>query len=150
IAIALLASAAAYVYLHRTPSAPATGTDAYEQATRHFYRGLAQLQVGLIDTAIQEFTAASTTAPNEPAIWANLGLAHLRLGAFDAAAPAIERAVKLAPKSSDVAFLSARLEMARARRDAGLAELRRAIVLDGRNLPARTALIQELENGPTP
>jgi tetratricopeptide (TPR) repeat protein len=150
IAIALLAGAAAYFYLHRKPSAPATGSDAYEQATRHFYRGLAHLQVGLIDTALQEFTAANTTAPNEPAIWANLGLAHLRLGAFDAAAPAIERASKLAPKNSDVAFLSGRLEIARGHRDAGLAEFRRAIVLDGRNLPARTALIQELENGATP
>ena len=41
--------------------------------------------------------------PDEPAAWANLGLAHLRLGEFDAAAAPIAKAAALAPRQSDVA-----------------------------------------------
>src|SRR5687767_1726929 len=80
---------AAYLLTRRDPGLPAADTPAYEQATRQFYRGLAALQVGLVDQAKQEFTGATAVAPGEPAAWANLGLAHLRLGEFDAAAPAI-------------------------------------------------------------
>ena len=45
----------------------------------------------------REFTRATDAVPREPAAWANLGLAHLRLGEFDAAAEPIERALALAP-----------------------------------------------------
>ena len=95
IVLALIASGviAREVLTRRRAGLPPAGSEAYEQATRQFYRGLAQLQVGLIDAATQEFTHAADLAPDEPAVWANLGLAHLRLGDFDAAATAIERAV---------------------------------------------------------
>ncbi len=129
---------------------PAPGTDAYEQTVRHFYRGLAGLQVGLVDAARQEFVQATELAPGEPAVWANLGLAYLRLGDFDAAAPAVERARDLAPSSSQVAFLVGRLETSRGRRDEGIASLRRAVELDPRGLQVRTALIQEVENAGGP
>ena len=47
---------------------PAQGSEAYEQTTRQFYRGLAGLQVGLIDAARQEFVQATELAPGEPAV----------------------------------------------------------------------------------
>ncbi len=107
IALALAAAAAigTYVASRQRRGLPSPGTDAYEQTVRHFYRGLAGLQVGLVDAARQEFVQASEIASGEPAVWANLGLAYLRLGDFDAAAPAVERARDLAPSSSQVAFL---------------------------------------------
>jgi tetratricopeptide (TPR) repeat protein len=137
---------AAYLWTRREPGLPAAGTAAYEQATRQFYRGLAALQVGLVDQAKQEFSGATSAAPGEPATWANLGLAHLRLGEFEAAAPAIERAVSLAPDHAGLVFLRGRLETSRGRRADGVALLRRAVALDEANLQARTALIQEIEN----
>jgi Tfp pilus assembly protein PilF len=150
--VALVAAAATgtYLVLNQRRGLPAQGSLAYEQTTRRFYRGLAGLQVGLTDAARQEFVQATELAPGEPATWANLGLAYLRLGDFDAAAPAIERAAALAPSASDIAFLKGRLEIARGRRDEGIASLRRAVELDPRGLHARTALIQEVENAGGP
>jgi tetratricopeptide (TPR) repeat protein len=152
IALALAAAAAfgGYLTINRRRGLPSPDSEAYEQTTRRFYRGLAGLQVGLVDAARQEFTQATTFAPGEPAAWANLGLTQLRLGEFDAAAPAIERAAALAPASGDIAFLMGRLETARGRRDEGIAHLRRAVELDPRSLQARTALIQEVENAGGP
>ncbi len=139
----------AYYHMRQGTGLPSAGTDAYERTTRQFYRGLAEMQVGLLDVAAQSFTQATTLASGEPAAWANLGLTQLRLGEFDAAAPALERASALAPRSSAVAFLRARLETSRGRRDAALAQLRRAIELDPRNLFARTALVEEIESAGT-
>src|SRR5580704_654293 len=92
---------------------PSLQSALYEEMTRRFYHGLASLQVGLLDDAKEQFTRATELVPSEPAAWANLGLAHLRLGEFDAAAPPVERAVALAPRNADVAFLQAQLETSR-------------------------------------
>jgi hypothetical protein len=142
--------AVAYWWTSRTAGLPQPGSTEYEQATRHFHRGLAGLQVGLLDGAIDDFTRAATIAAGEPAIWANLGLTHLRLGAFDAAMPAVARAAELAPGSAAIAFLQGRLDTSRGERDAGIAHLRRAVELDPSNPQARTALIEEIENAAGP
>jgi len=96
LAVPIAAGAAVYWWTSRTAGLPQPGSAEYEQATRYFHRGLAGLQVGLLDGAIEDFTRATTIAAGEPAIWANLGLTHLRLGAFDAAMPAVARAAELA------------------------------------------------------
>ena len=152
IAVVLVAAAAIGTFLaaRQRRGLPLPGSEAYEQTVRRFYRGIAGLQVGLVDAAKQEFVQATDLAPGEPAVWANLGLAYLRLGDFDLAAPAIERAAALAPSSSDVAFLEGRLETARGKREEGIASLRRAVELEPRALHARTALIQEVENAGGP
>ncbi len=139
-----------WFFVTRGGDLPQPGSRAYEQTTRFFHRGLAQLEVGLLEAAVDDFAQASTTAAAEPAIWANLGLTHVRLGAFDAAEPAIARAGALAPDNASIAFLRGRLEIARGERDAGIAALRRAVELDPDNLQARTALIDEIENAGGP
>ena len=148
--IAVVAVVVAWFLWGRTSGLPQPGSDGYEQTTRSFYRGLAGLDVGLIDGAVQDLRRAAELAPREPAVWANLGLAHLRLGAFDDAVPSIERAAALAPDSGAIAFLQGRLETARGRRDEAIAHLRRAVALDPQSLHARTALIQEIENAAGP
>src|SRR3954454_3610863 len=77
------------------PRVPGVNSPAYEDTTRTFYRGLAELQVGLLDDAKRDFGKATELAPGEPAAWANLGLAHLRLGEFEPAKPPIDKAVSL-------------------------------------------------------
>src|SRR5947208_14774558 len=94
---------------------PSADSPVYEDTTRTFYRGLAELQVGLLDDAKRDFGKATDLVPGEPAAWANLGLAHLRLGEFDAATAPIEKAVSLATSlgpsaASDVVFLRGRLQ----------------------------------------
>ncbi|HEY7447669.1 MAG TPA: tetratricopeptide repeat protein, partial [Vicinamibacterales bacterium] len=66
----------------------------YEAMTRTFYRALAHLDVGLLDNARQEFTRATELVPEEPAAWANLSLAQVRLGEFDNALKSAARAAE--------------------------------------------------------
>jgi len=148
LALALVAAGVgAYYYFARSANAdlPAAGSPAYEQTTSSFYRGVAQLQVGLLDDAKREFSKAAALAPGEPAAWANLGLAHLRLGEFDAASEPVAKAVALLPGSSELALLQGRLETSRGQLEPGIVHLRRAVDLDRTSLRARYALAEEIE-----
>jgi len=145
IGLIALAGAAVFMVRRSTAGLPSAGSPTYEQTTASFYRGLAQLQVGLLDDAKREFAKAAALAPGEPAAWANLGLAHLRLGEFDAAAEPIDRAVALRPDESGLALLQGRLETSRGRMEPGIAHLRRAVDLDPAGLRARYALAEEIE-----
>ena len=141
-----LAGVGVGVYLcSRRDGLPSPGSPTYEETVRRFYRGLASLQVGLLDDAKREFLRTTELAPREPAAWANLGLTHLRLGDFDPALQAIQQAASLAPSSSDIVFLLGQLESSRGRLDQAIADFRRAVELDPRNLRARFALAQEIE-----
>jgi tetratricopeptide (TPR) repeat protein len=148
-ATAAVAAAAGAVYLSR-PSLPAPGTPTYEQVSRAFYHGLAALEVGLLDDARQQFTAATGLVPEEPASWANLGLAQLRLGELEAAVAPVARALELAPDNVDVVMLAGRMEVARGRLDEAVARLRQAVSLDERGLQPRFALADELQRTGTP
>ena len=144
---ALVAAIGAGAYLARRPLTPPTLDAAtYQQTVRAFYRGLSSLDVGLLDAAKTEFTRVTELAPGEPAAWANLGLAHLRLSEFDTAARALGEAAARAPESADVAMLQGTLELARGAVDAAIAHLRRAV--DDKapeNLRAQYALAAALE-----
>ncbi len=145
LALAALAAVVSLLVV-RGSRLPAQGTPVYEETTRSFYRGLASLQVGQLDQALKDFTRATELVPEEPASWANLGLTNLRLGEFEAAVAPLERAAALAPDNSHIAFLQGQLDGAgaRARPDASVSHFRRAVELDGRNLLARFAIVQEL------
>jgi len=127
------------------PRVPDVNSPAYEDTTRNFYRGLAELQVGLLDDAKREFGKTTELAPDEPAGWANLGLTYLRLGEFDAAKPPIDKAVSLDAKSSELVFLRGRLLTSQGKLDEGIIEYKRAAELDPGNVRVRYALAEELE-----
>jgi tetratricopeptide (TPR) repeat protein len=142
---ALLVSSGAYLLIRRANRLPAPGSPVYEDLVRTFYRGLASLEVGLLDDAKRDFGRATEVVPVEPAAWANLALAHLRLGEFEPADAAVQRAAALAPASGEIAFLQGQLETSRGRLDQGIADFRRAIQLDPASARARYALAQEVE-----
>ena len=144
VALAALA-AGGYTVLRWRGRLPSPDSPVYEDTTRSFYRGLAELQIGLLDDAKRDFGKATELVPGEPAAWANLGLAHLRLGEFDAATAPIEKAVSLAGSVSDVVFLRGRLQTSRGRLDEGIADYRRAADLDAGNMRVRYALAEEVE-----
>src|SRR6185369_14024161 len=123
----LAAAGAAFVWHSRRSGLPQPGSAEYEQTTRAFYSGLAALQVGLLDDATRYFTDATKLAPREPATWANLGVARLRLSDFDQADGPVQEAVRLAGDSADIQLLAGRLDIARGRLDEGIAHLRRAV-----------------------
>lgn len=143
--VAILGVAAALYFRGSGPQAPAPGSAQYEQLVRDFYRGLAHLDIGLLDEAERAFIRATEAAPSEPAAWSNLGLVRLRLGLYDVAAEPIERAAALAPNNARVVYLQGRLATLSGRTDEGLALLRRSVELDPGNLRARFALLEELE-----
>jgi hypothetical protein len=143
-------AALVFFFLSQRRSLPAEGSQAYEQVTRVFFRGLAALEVGLLDNARQDFTQTTQLAADEPAGWADLGLTHLRLGELDAAADPIMRALSLAPRSGALELLAARMETARGRIDEGIAHLRRAVELDSNALRPRYALAQQLDQSGNP
>ena len=145
LALAALALIGVGAYFALRSNLPGPGSSEYEQITRAFYRGLAALEVGLLDDARDQFARATELVPEEAASWANLGLARLRLGDLEGAAPAIERALQLAPNRGDILLLASRLESARGELDASVALLRRAAAADPTDLRARFALVEELD-----
>ena len=104
-----LAIAGGYIVLRRSNRSLSTAPRTYEEVVRSFYRALASLQVGLLDDAKTGFTRATELVPGEPASWANLSLAQMRLGDFDGAFQSVQRAVTLSPTSS-IEFLFGQLE----------------------------------------
>lgn len=143
--LAVVAVAAGAYLIGRRTRLPSPDSRVYEDTTRSFYRALASLQVGLLDDAKTGFGRAAELAPDEPAAWANLSVAQIRLGDFDAAFQSVQRAAAAAPKNSRVEFLFGQLEVSRGRTDEGIAHFRRAVDLDPRDPRPRFALAQEIE-----
>ena len=117
----------------------------YRETVRAFYRGLAALEVGLLDDAQAAFERAAALAPDEPAIRANLAVVHVGFGNEAEAAGHIEAARGLAPDSAEVRFLEAQLAGFQGRFEEAVAGYRQVIELDPDHLRARYALAQELD-----
>ncbi len=150
VAVVLLGLAIGVFIIRRGPALPGPGSETYEQTTSAFYHGLAALEVGLLDDARQQFAQATELVAEEPASWANLGVAQLRLGELEAAVAPVSRALMLAPDNGDMVLLAARMESARGNVDAAVTHLRRAVELDPRGLRARFALADEVERASAP
>ena len=117
----------------------------YRETVRAFYRGLASLEVGLLDDAQAAFERAAALAPDEPAIRANLAVVHVGFGNEAEAAGHIEAARGLAPDSAEVRFLEAQLAGFQGRFEDAVAGYRQVVELDSDHLRARYALAQELD-----
>jgi tetratricopeptide (TPR) repeat protein len=127
------------------PPLPDPGSDIYARFTRAFYHGLAAMQVGLLDDARVQLTTATETIPGEASAWADLALAHMRLGDLVAAEAPLARARELAPDDTAILLMAGRMETARGRLDEGIALLRQAVRGEQDGIRARVALAEELE-----
>ena len=146
VATVIVFAVVATVFIRRSPRFLSENSPTYEEVSRAFYHGYAALQVGLLDDAKTQFAKATDVVPGEPAAWANLGLTELRLGELDPAAQAIDKAARLAPSNSDIAFLQGQLETGRGRPDEAIARFKRAVDLNPTGLRVRYALAQEIES----
>ena len=137
--------ATAVFLLTRPPAGlPPVGSDAYRDTVGAFYRGLASLEVGLLDDARTQFSLAAELAPAEPAVPANLAVIHVGFGDDDLAVEQLEVAQTLAPDSTEIALLQGQLAGFRGQFDVAVTYYRRAADLSAGNLKARFALAQEL------
>lgn len=124
---------------------PAKGSEAYDNATRTFYVGLAALQVGDDVRADSELAKFVNLAPGEPAGWGNWGMLALRQRNYDAAADRLKHAQDLAPKSGHIKYLEGLLKSGRGNSTAAIDDLRSAVELDPQNLRAAYQLAEEVE-----
>src|SRR5690606_6646419 len=75
-----------------------------------FHVGVSSLDVEENERAGRLFEDLSRRLPQEPAVWANLGIARLRLGNLAGAEEALGMASKLAPANPQITILHAMVE----------------------------------------
>ncbi len=93
------------------PVAAASSTpEAPPDAIGPFFVGLSSLDVEANERAGRVFDELAQKLPGEPAVWANLGIARLRLGDAAGAETALATAEKLAPHNDEVILLRATLD----------------------------------------
>lgn len=127
------------------PKPPEKGSEAYANAARAFYIGLAALEVGNDVRADSELGKFVQLAPGEPAGWANWGMLALRQRNYDSAAERLKRAQRLAPKDGHIQYLQGLVESGRGNSTAAIAALGQAVAFDPENLRAAYQLAQEVE-----
>src|SRR5262249_42892907 len=124
---------------------PAKGSEAYDKTVSSFYVGLAALQVGHDIYAEQKLSELTRDVPAEPASWVNWGVLALRQRNYDQAAQRLQKARDLAPDNDQIHYLLGLLESNRGNIAEAIAELRKAIELNPKNLRATYQLAQEIE-----
>jgi tetratricopeptide (TPR) repeat protein len=137
--------AALFSGCHSSAKLPEKGSKAYADVVSAFYIGLAALQVGDDVHAESKLSEVTQLVPAEPAGWANWGVLALRQRNYDVAAQRLKRARDLAPQNDQVYDLLGILEGDRGRSAEAIADLRKAVDLNPKNLRAAYALGEEIE-----
>ncbi|MFZ0322381.1 MAG: FG-GAP-like repeat-containing protein [Candidatus Sulfotelmatobacter sp.] len=130
---------------HSSSQLPTKGSKAYADVVSAFYVGLAALQVGDDVHAESKLSEVTQLVPDEPAGWANWGVLALRQRNYDVAAQRFERARALAPQNDQIYDLMGILEGDRGHSPEAIADLRKAVELNPKNLRATYALAEEIE-----
>ena len=130
---------------HSAPKLPETSTKEYGDVVSAFYVGLVALQVGDDVHADSKLAEVTRLVPGEPAGWANWGILALRQRNYDPAAQRLERARDLAPQNDRIYDLLGILESQRGDSAHAIADLRKAVELNPKNLRALYQLAEETE-----
>jgi tetratricopeptide (TPR) repeat protein len=117
----------------------------YREAVTAFYVGLSAMQTTQEVLAKERLERAVALVPQEPAVWANLGLLLLRQQDLDRAAEHLTRAANLAPESAAIQRLQALADSRRGNLPQAIAHWKRAIELDPRDRLAEYSLALETE-----
>src|SRR5580692_7858070 len=130
---------------HSQANLPQRGSKAYADVVSAFYVGLAALQVGDDVHAESKLSEVTQLVPAEPAGWANWGVLALRQRNYDLAAQRLERARDLVPQNDQIYDLLGILEGDRGHSQEAIADLRKSVDLNPKNLRAAYALAEEIE-----
>ena len=126
-------------------TAPELPPQTYREAVTAFYVGLSAMQTTQELLAKERFERAAALVPQEPAVWANLGLLLLRQQDLDQAAQHLAHAADLAPDSAAIQSLQALAESRRGNLPQAIAHWQRAIELDPGDPSSQYALALETE-----
>ncbi len=80
-----------------TPEKPDTESEKYKQAVSNFYVSLAAIQSDQVPFAVEKMEKVGESYPDEPAVWANLGVFAMRQGNFERATKQLDKAIEQAP-----------------------------------------------------
>ena len=130
---------------HSAATLPEKGSKLYDDVVSAFYIGLAALQVGDDVHAESKLAEVTRLVPGEPAGWANWGVLALRQRNYDLASQRLDRARDLAPRNDQIYDLLGILESDRGHSAEAIADLRKAIDMNPKNLRAAYALAEEIE-----
>src|SRR5262249_9644069 len=141
--VAALAAVAWFLWRNR-PQLPAPGTPRYEEYAEAFEVGTARLDSGLIPEAMEKLTSAIHNIPQEPAAWANRGLAHLRQAKPDLtkAREDLLHAQSLAPDNADIEDLLGHLAERGGNLDEATEHFRKAVARDPDNVRRLYKLVE--------
>jgi tetratricopeptide (TPR) repeat protein len=142
---ALLAGVVAACSIGCRSGLPKPSSQIYREYVSTFYVGLAALQVGDDVRAEKELAHAAELVPAEPTGWANWGILRLRQRDLDAASERLERAKKIAPQNGHIYYLLGLVETGKGRSAEAIADFKRSIELDPKNLIATNRLAEETE-----
>lgn len=130
---------------HSAPKLPDKSSREYGGVVSAFYVGLAALQVGDDVHADSRLSEVTRLVPAEPAGWANWGILALRQRNYDIAAQRLDRARDLAPQNDRIYDLLGILDSQRGQSAQAIADLRKAVELNPKNLRALYRLAEETE-----
>jgi Tfp pilus assembly protein PilF len=124
---------------------PKPGSPAYTSFVSSFYVGLAALQVGDDVRAESELARSTQIASGEPAAWANWAILRLRQRDFEAAGERLVKAQKLTGDNDRIDYLLGLVEAGKGHSTEAIADLRKAVELNPKNLIATYRLAEEIE-----
>jgi tetratricopeptide (TPR) repeat protein len=130
---------------NRAARLPDKNSPEYPKIVSAFYVGLSALQVGDDVHADSQLKEVTQLVPGEPAGWGNWGILALRQRNYDTAAQRLERTRDLAPQNDHIYELLAILESERGNSAQAIADLRKTVELNSKNLRAMYELAEEIE-----
>ncbi|HKI45321.1 MAG TPA: tetratricopeptide repeat protein, partial [Balneolales bacterium] len=122
-----------------------TDSQNYKKAVSDFYIGLAAEQTDNALFAYNKMFEVTKLYPDEPSVWANLGVFAMRQGNYDLAQKRLSTALKLAPKNGKIQYLMGLLKSQQGQIEEAAADMRTAVKLAPGNPYIHYALVQELE-----
>ncbi len=117
----------------------------YREAVSAFHVALSAIETDQASFAFFKMSDVADLYPEEPAVWANLGVFSMRQGNLSLADEQLTQARELAPEHPEILFLTALLENRRGNPEAAIPYLRRSLDANPDAPRVRFALVRELE-----
>lgn len=124
---------------------PSVSSEQYQQIISDFYISIAAAESDEVLFGLEKMQDLADQYPEEPAIWANLGVFAMRQGNFELATDHMKKALEKTDSHSAVLFLKGLLESRKGNIEESVNYLRKAAHIDASDNRKWFALAEELE-----